>query len=992
MIACGVVVTGNAGNQLLGPVDKTGHSVAVSVGVTVDASRNLLSASVQIASTLGESSDTHLKAGVLFGTVADDGGSERGNLSLGVGNTRSKAGCRDNKALLGVVNGRLHVGKAGVHGRCGAAERGDRSIETVSDALHGRRGRQGIRNRGVGGGKVVLDRLGVALRGIDGILDALKRPVLARVDADEGHLGAFDIRRHRGCIGGGLRGQVEGRTRVCVSAVLGIGSVRHALCIAGRLAGGRRSAVQQVTERSSSGCVDVAVCDESGKLVLRIGNLTRGVDRGSLGVTGGIDHGVDARTSCLGGAGSGSGVVCGTVSVGLGLRKHTAALSLRCVGAVNRGVRGGGLIEQVVDCLLGVIEVLREGLARSAHRYGVICLQRSSGFRQSSHGVRQGVGSPGQSVRNRLCGCDETGVGRCAVTSKGGRDVLRGRRDARRDGLHGCKAVRETLDLFANTLLGARGLDERIERGEAVVERFRPLDKAGVCLCTVAVDTGGKCLSTRREVVGAGLQCGGTGVQVIGTTGQRSRTRLKLAEAVVEVPGARLERTNTIGKVAGTGLNLAHAVVDLLGGAYKTGVGSRAVTGNRGSEGACTGKKVGGAVLELGGAVVELGRAVLELAEAVVEGDQAVLEVGRAADELSRARAQLGRAVLERRGAVLEGGRAVREACGAVLEGGCAISKLVGTVEKRRGTVLELTRTVIEGHDAVLEVCRATDELSGTVEKLGRAVPQLGGAVLELLGAVVEVARAVDKLARAILQSGDAVDQIGRTALEVAGAVIGILETVGQFIRTVNCILKAVSKLARTINCILKVCGRVRDFREDSVEVCLCNRGIELCLNARHRGRGQHGRDEVVRLVVHENNRALLGVVVLGGSHLFGKIGRNDKLHVITAVFQAFLGILSIGIHPAHALVCVFHCLNEVIAHLERRAVVQFGPLIEVDNSNRDLVHVSVRVVEGPQVQGAIQQRHEGDGRHGHLHDRGSPGVLKIEQREAHAAEGVTHS
>ena len=853
MTACGVVVTGNASNQLLGPVDKTGHSVAVGVGVTVDASRNLLSASVQIASTLGESSDTRLKAGVLFGTVADDGGSERGNLSLGVGNTRSKAGCRDNKALLGVINGRLHVGKAGVHGRCGAAERGDRSIKTVSDALHGRRGGQGIRNRGVGGGKVVLDCLGVALGGIDGLLHTLKRPVLARIDADEGHLGAFDIRRHRGCIGGGLRGQIEGRTRICVSAVLGIGSVRHALCIAGRLAGGRRSAVQQVTERSSGACVDVAVCDESGKLVLRIGNLIRGVDRGSLGVTGGIDHGVDARTSCLGGAGSGSGVVCGTVSVGLGLRKH-AALSLRCVGAVNRGVRGGGLIEQVVDCLLGVIEVLREGLARSAHRCGVVCLQRSSGFRQSSHGVGQGVSSPGQSVRNRLCGCDETGVGRCAVTSKGGRDVLRSRRDAHRDGLHGCKAVRETLDLFANTLLGARGLDERIERGEAVVERFRPLDKAGVCLCTVTVDTGGKCLSTRGEVVGAGLQCGGTGVQVIGTTGQRSRTRLKLAEAVVEVSGARLERINTIGKVAGTGLNLAHAVVDLLGGAYKTGVGSRAVTGNRGSEGASTGKKVGGAVLELGGAVVELGRAVLELAEAVVEGDQAVLEVGRAADELGRARAQLGRAVLERRRAVLEGDRAVHEACGAVLEGDRAISELVGAVDKRRRTVLELARTVIEGHDAVLEVCRATDELSGTVEKLGRAIPQLGGSVLELLGAVVEVARAVDKLARAILQSGDAVDQIGRTVLEVAGAVVGILETVGQFIRTVNCILKAVSELARTINCILKVCGRIRDFRENSVEVRLCNGGIELCLNACHRSRGQHGRDEVVRLVVYEND------------------------------------------------------------------------------------------------------------------------------------------
>ena len=991
MVARGIVVAGNAGNQLLGAVDKANHRVAVGIGVAVDAGRNLLSASIQVASTLGEGGDTRLKAGVLFGTVADDGGGERGDLSLGVGNTRCKAGCSDNKALLGIVNGGLHAGKAGVHGRCGPAERGDRPIETVGDALHGRRGRQGILDCSVGRRKVVLDGLGVALGGFDGILHALKRSVLARVDADKGHLGTFDVRRHGSRIGSGLRGQVECGTCVGIGAVRGVGGIGHTLCIAGRLTSRRRSAVQQVAQCSGGGGVDVTVCNEVGELVLCIGNLTGGVDRGGLGVTGGIDHGVDARTGCLGGAGSGSGVVCGTVSIGLGLRKH-AGLSLCRVGAVNRSVRGGRLIEQVVDCLLGVIEVLREGLARSAHRCGVICLQSGGGSRQSSHGVRQGLSGPGQTVRNRLCRCDETGVCRRAVTSKGGRDVLRGLRDARRDGLHGCKAVRKTLDLFANTLLGARGLDERVERGEAVVERFRPLDKAGVSLCAVTVDAGGKRLGARRKVVGAGLQRSGTGIQVIGAAGQRSRARLELAEAVVEILGARLERIDAISKVAGTGLNLAHAVIDLLGGAYKTGVGSRAVTGNRGSKGACTVDEARGAVLELGGAVVELAGAVLELAEAVVEGDQAVLEVGRAADELGRSRAQLGRAVLEGRGAVLEGRGAVDEACGAVLEGDRAVGKLVGTVEKRRRAVLELTRTVIESHDAVLEVCRAADELSGAVEKLGRAVLQLGSAVLELLGAVVEVAGTVDKLTRAVLQCGDAVDQIGSAVLEIAGAVVGILEAIGQFIRTVNCILKAVGELTRTINCFLKVSGRVRNFRKNGVEIGLRNGGVELRLHARDRGRRQHGGDEVVRLVVHENDRALLGVVVLGGSHLFGEVGRNDELHVITAVFHAFLGILSIGIHPAHALICVFHGLNEVIAHLERRTVAQLGPLIEVDNSDRDLVHVSVRVVEGPQVQGAIQQRHEGDGRHGHLHDCGSPGILEVEQRKTHAAEGVTHS
>ena len=991
MVARGIVVAGNAGNQLLGAVDKASHRVAVGIGVAVDAGRNLLSASIQVASTLGEGGDTRLKAGVLFGTVADDDGGERGNLSLGVGNTRSKAGRCDNKALLGVVNGSLHAGKAGVHGRCGPAERGDRPIETVGDALHGRRGRQGVLDCSVGRRKVVLDGLGVALGGFDGILHALKRPILARVDADKRHLGTFDVRRHGSRIGSGLRGQVECGTCVGIGAVRGIGSVRHALCIAGRLTSRRRSAVQQVAQCSGGGGVDVTVCNEVGELVLCIGNLTGGVDRGGLGVTGGIDHGVDARTGCLGGAGSGSGVVCGTVSIGLGLRKH-AGLSLCRVGAVNRSVRGGRLIEQVVDCLLGVIEVLREGLARSAHRCGVICLQRGSGPRQSSHGVRQGLGSPGQTVRNRLCRCDETGVCRRAVTSKGGRDVLRGLRDARRDGLHGCKAVRKTLDLFANTLLGARRLDKRVERGKAVVERFRPLDKAGVSLCTVTVDAGGKRLGARREVVGAGLQCGGTGIQVIGATGQRSRARLELAEAVVEVLSTRLERIDAVGKIAGTGLNLAHAVIDLLGGAYKTGVGSRAVTGNRGSKGACTVDEARGAVLELGGAVVELAGAVLELAEAVVEGDQAVLQVGRAADELGRSRAQLGRAVLERRGAVLEGRGAVDEARGAVLEGDRAVSKLVGTVKKRRRAVLELTRTVIESHDAVLEVCRAADELSGTVEKLGRAVLQLGSAVLELLGTVVEVAGTVDKLTRAVLQCGDAVDQIGSAVLEVAGAVVGILEAIGQFIRTVNCILKAVGELTRTINCFLKVSGRVRNFRKNGVEIGLRNGGVELRLHARDRGRRQHGGDEVVRLVVHENDRALLGVVVLGGSHLFGEVGRNDELHVITAVFHAFLGILGVGIHPAHALICVFHGLNKVIAHLERRTVAQLGPFIEVDNSDRNLVHVSVRVVEGPQVQGAIQQRHEGNGCHRNLHDCGSPGILEVEQRKTHAAEGVTHS
>ena len=277
-------------------------------------------------------------------------------------------------------------------------------------------------------------------------------------------------------------------------------------------------------------------------------------------------------------------------------------------------------------------------------------------------------------------------------------------------------------------------------------------------------------------------------------------------------------------------------------------------------------------------------------------------------------------------------------------------------------------------------------------EKLRRAILELRGAVLELGGAVVERVGAVEELARAVLERGDAVNQIRRAVLERAGAIVGVLKAVGQLTRTVNCIFKAIGEVLRTVNRLLKVRGRIGDLGQDGVEIGFRDGGVELGLHARHGGRGQHRGDQVVCLVVHEDDRALLGVVVLGRGNLFREVLGDDELQVIAPVLEALLGVLGVGVDPAHALVCVFHRVDKLVAHIERRTVVERCALVEVDDSDRDLVDVSVRVVEGPQVQGAVEQRHKGDGCHGDLHDCGALGVLEVEQREADAAEGVTHS
>ena len=190
----------------------------------------------------------------------------------------------------------------------------------------------------------------------------------------------------------------------------------------------------------------------------------------------------------------------------------------------------------------------------------------------------------------------------------------------------------------------------------------------------------------------------------------------------------------------------------------------------------------------------------------------------------------------------------------------------------------------------------------------------------------------------------------------------------------------------------MKVRRGIGDLGKDGVEVRLGDGGVELGLDAGDRGRGQHGGDQVVGLVVHEGDGALLGALVLGRGDLLGEVGRDDELHVVAAVFQAVLGVLGVGVHPAHALVRVLHGLYQLVAHLEAGAVVERGPLVEVDYGHGNLVHVSIRVVEGPQVQRAVQKRHERDGRHGDLHDCRALGVAEVEEREADSAERVTHS
>ena len=178
LVAIGICVALDASNELLGTLDKAGHSLTVGIRVAVDAGSNLLGTGVQVARTLRESSDAGLKAGVLLRAVAGNLGSKRRNLVIGLRDTGRKAGRRDDKTLLGVVNGALDASKAGADALGGLRQRADAGAQVIDGRFRTADGGVCRGNAACNYGRVVLGLLKRVAR-------VGKVAALARSDAEE---------------------------------------------------------------------------------------------------------------------------------------------------------------------------------------------------------------------------------------------------------------------------------------------------------------------------------------------------------------------------------------------------------------------------------------------------------------------------------------------------------------------------------------------------------------------------------------------------------------------------------------------------------------------------------------------------------------------------------------------------------------------------------------------------------------------------------------
>ena len=202
---------------------------------------------------------------------------------------------------------------------------------------------------------------------------------------------------------------------------------------------------------------------------------------------------------------------------------------------------------------------------------------------------------------------------------------------------------------------------------------------------------------------------------------------------------------------------------------------------------------------------------------------------------------------------------------------------------------------------------------------------------------------------------------------------------------------KAVSQLRGAIGRRLQRIARLLDGVEDLHVVVVADGSVGLgCHHAHDRG-AEDRREVVVGVVAHQLEVRLLGVVGVCGGDLLGEVRGNDHGVVVGALLQPLLGLVGVIDEVPLERIGVLERFDKVVAGGDQRAARGARGNVLVDHGNRQRVKVVVGVVEGHEVEGAVDQRDECNAQHGDLHAQAGACGIIVEQREAQAAQRVLH-
>ena len=204
-------------------------------------------------------------------------------------------------------------------------------------------------------------------------------------------------------------------------------------------------------------------------------------------------------------------------------------------------------------------------------------------------------------------------------------------------------------------------------------------------------------------------------------------------------------------------------------------------------------------------------------------------------------------------------------------------------------------------------------------------------------------------------------------------------------------VVQAVRKLGGSIGRHLDGGTRVFDLVENLNVVVVPDGVVGLGGHLTHHRGTEDGREVVVSLVGHQHQTCLLGVIAICRGHVGREVIGDDDLVVVTARLEARLSLVVV-----HKVVVegprLLQCVNQVVARMNLFAAIGGDGHIVVDHGNRQRVEAAVRIVEGQQVQRAVDERDECDAKHRDLHARVGARRMKVEEREAQAPKRIGHT
>jgi hypothetical protein len=392
-----------------------------------------------------------------------------------------------------------------------------------------------------------------------------------------------------------------------------------------------------------------------------------------------------------------------------------------------------------------------------------------------------------------------------------------------------------------------------------------------------------------------------------------------------------------------------------------------------------------GAVGEFGCTTGELDAAVGELNQSTAEGLSAVVDLLTAVTQLHQAVAEFTAAVGRGIQPGSEGARRIVELvsellCTALEFAQLAHGRFTETLSAqhvlgRREGIGDLLADRIRvqpkaGHrlpDQLCNVCLCVPEDAQLVDDLGDATTELACAVAQLDGSEIELPQTVGQCEDTVRGGIDTGRELRCTAGKSGCAVTCGNHVVCQSFRARRQFagsgigsVHSGRELECSVGGLLQTCTRIGQSDQNRLDGLRADLVADLTENLLGGILTDDGAEVVVDVVEGELQLRFVGVLGRRGGNGLAEILGQSEREVVRAVRDSLFGFL-LRDQVEIELTGIEKCLAYFVASLEL-LTLHHCTAVGVDQCDGDLVDLTERIPEGPQVHCAVQQWHQDDG------------------------------